>query len=199
MLRFAAMLALLVALDASVAVAQTPSRLRGVVEKVDDQSVTVKSRDGQTLAVKLNPNWGVVAVSKAALADVKQGSFVGVAALRQADGTFKAQEVVVFPEAMRGTGEGHYPWDLTPESTMTNATVDAVVSQVAGPQLTLKYKDGEVKVTVPAEAPIVTLGPGDKALRAPGAAVFVPAIRAADGTLSAGRVLVGKDGLVPPM
>lgn len=199
MLRFAAMLALLVALDASVAVAQTPSRLRGVVEKVDDQSVTVKSRDGQTLAVKLNPNWGVVAVSKAALADVKQGSFVGVAALRQADGTFKAQEVVVFPEAMRGTGEGHYPWDLTPESTMTNATVDAVVSQVAGPQLTLKYKDGEVKVTVPAEAPIVTLGPGDKALLAPGAAVFVPAMRAPDGTLSAGRVLVGKDGLVPPM
>ena len=199
MLRMVAVLALLFALDASVAIAQTPARVRGVVEKVDDQSVTVKSRDGQTLAVKLNPNWGVVAVSKAAMTDIKQGAFVGVAALRQADGTFKAQEVVVFPEAMRGTGEGHYPWDLTPESTMTNATVDAVVSQVNGPQLTLKYKDGEVKIAVPAEAPIVTLGPGDKALLAPGAAVFVPAQRAADGTLSAGRVLVGKDGVVPPM
>jgi Domain of unknown function (DUF5666) len=199
MLRIVAVFALLFALDASVAAAQTPSRVRGVVEKVDDQAVTVKSRDGQTLSVKLNPNWGVVAVSKAALADIKQGTFVGVAALRQADGTFKAQEVVVFPEAMRGTGEGHYPWDLTPESTMTNATVDAVVSQVNGPQLTLKYKDGEVKIAVPAEAPIVTLSPGDKALLAPGAAVFVPAQRAADGTLSAGRVLVGKDGIVPPM
>jgi Domain of unknown function (DUF5666) len=199
MLRIVAVFALLFALDASVAAAQTPSRVRGVVEKVDDQAVTVKSRDGQTLSVKLNPNWGVVAVSKAALADIKQGTFVGVAALRQADGTFKAQEVLVFPEAMRGTGEGHYPWDLTPESTMTNATVDAVVSQVNGPQLTLKYKDGEVKIAVPAEAPIVTLSPGDKALLAPGAAVFVPAQRAADGTLSAGRVLVGKDGIVPPM
>jgi Domain of unknown function (DUF5666) len=199
MLRLVVVLALLFAFDASVVTAQTPSRIRGVVEKVDDQSVTVKSRDGQTLAVKLNPNWGVVAVSKAALADIKQGTFVGVAALRQADGSFKAQEVVVFPEAMRGTGEGHYAWDLTPESTMTNATVDAIVSQVNGPQLTLKYKDGEAKITVPADAPIVTLGPGDKVLLAPGAAVFVPAQRAADGSLSAGRVLVGKDGLVPPM
>jgi Domain of unknown function (DUF5666) len=199
MLRLVVVLALLFAFDTSVVTAQTPSRIRGVVEKVDDQSVMVKSRDGQTLAVKLNPNWGVVAVSKAALADIKQGTFVGVAALRQADGSFKAQEVVVFPEGMRGTGEGHYSWDLTPESTMTNATVDAIVSQVNGPQLTLKYKDGEAKITVPADAPIVTLGPGDKALLAPGAAVFVPAQRAADGTLSAGRVLVGKDGLVPPM
>jgi hypothetical protein len=199
MLRLAALLALLAALDVSAASAQTPTRVRGVIERVDDQSLVVKAREGQTVTIKLAPNLGVVAVTKAALDDVKPGTFVGIAALRQPDGSFKAQEVVVFPESMRGTGEGHYPWDLTPESTMTNATVDAVVSQVNGPVLTLKHKSGETKIAVPAEAPVVTLGPGDKALLAPGAAVFVPATKAADGALSAMRVLVGKDGLVPPM
>jgi hypothetical protein len=199
MRRVAALLVLLAALDVSAAAAQTPARIRGVIERVDDQSLWIKARDGQAVTVKLNPNFGVVAVTKATLDDIKPGTFVGIAALRQGDGSFKAQEVVVFPEAMRGTGEGHYPWDLTPESTMTNATVDAIVSQVSGPLLTLKYKTGEVTIAVPAEAPIVTLGPGDRALLAPGAAVFVPATRAADGALSAMRVLVGKDGLVPPM
>ena len=199
MLRAIALATSLLAVTASLADAQTPSRIRGVVQQVDDQTLTVKSREGETVAIKLNPNWGVVAVTKASLADIRQGTFVGVAALRQPDGTFKAQEVVVFPEAMRGAGEGHYPWDLTPDSTMTNATVDAIVTQVDGPILTLKYKDAQNKIAVPPSAPVVTLGPGDKSLLAPGAAVFVPATRAADGTLSAARVLVGKDGLVPPM
>ena len=161
--------------------------------------MTIKSREGETVTVTLAPSLVVVAVSRASLGDIKSGSFVGAAALPQPDGTFKAQEVVVFPEAMRGTGEGHYPWDLSPGSTMTNAAVVAMVSGNDGTALTLKHKDGEMKVVVPPDAPIVTLGPGDKSLLVPGAGVFVPAVRAADGTLSAGRVLVGKDGLMPPM
>jgi hypothetical protein len=199
MLRIAALIAILVAADVTLATAQTSMRVRGTIERIDDQAMIVKSRDGQTLTVKLNPNLGVVAVTKAALADIKAGSFVGAAALRQPDGTFKVQEIVVFPEAMRGSNEGHYPWDLTPGSTMTNATVDALVVQNDGTGLTLKHKDGETKVVVPADAPVVTLGPGDKSLLVAGAGVFVPATRAADGSLSAGRVLVGKDGLMPPM
>lgn len=200
LMRLAAALFLaLVALAPSPAAAQTPTRVRGVIEKIDADTLTVKSRDGQTLPIAIKDTIGVVAVSKAALSDIKQGAFVGAAALRQPDGSFKAQEVVVFPENMRGTGEGHYPWDLTPDSTMTNATVDAVVAQVDGPVLTLKHKDGQVKVMVPPGTPVVTLGPGDKSLLVPGAGVFVPAVRAADGGLSAARVLVGKDGVVPPM
>lgn len=199
MLRVAVLIASLLAADVTVAAAQTPTRIRGTIESATEQALTIKSRDGQTVTVTLAPNFTVVAVSKASLGDIKSGSFVGAAALPQSDGTFKAQEVLVFPEAMRGTGEGHYPWDLSPGSTMTNAAVDAMVSGNDGTALTLKHKDGEVKVVVPPDAPIVTLGPGDKSLLVPGAGVFVPASRAADGALSAGRVLVGKDGLMPPM
>jgi hypothetical protein len=100
---------------------------------------------------------------------------------------------------MPGNNEGHYSWDLSPGSTMTNATVDAIASGNGGTALTLKHNDGQVKVVVPQGAPIVTLGPGDKSLLVPGAGVFVPVARAADGTLRAGRVLVGKNGLMPPM
>ncbi len=182
-----------------MAAAQTPTRVRGTIESATEQALTIKSRDGQTVTVMLAPNFAVVAVSKASLGDIKSGTFVGAAALPQSDGTFKAQEVLVFPEAMRGTDEGHYPWDLSPGSTMTNAAVSAMVSGNDGTALTLKHKNGEVKVVVPQDAPIVTLGPGDKSLLVPGAGVFVPASKAADGALSAGRVLVGKDGLMPPM
>ena len=199
MLRVAVLIASLLAADVTVAAAQNQVRIRGTLESATEQAMTIKSRDGQTVIVTLAPSLVVVAVSKAALGDIKSGSFVGAAALQQPDGTFKAQEVVVFPEAMRGTGEGHYPWDLSPGSTMTNAAVDALVSGNDGTALTLKHKDGEVKVVVPRNAPIVTLGPGDKKLLVPGAGVFVPASRAADGALTTGRVLVGRDGLMPPM
>jgi hypothetical protein len=199
MLRALALIVTLLIVDPSIEAAQAQIRVRGAIEKVEDHALTVKSRDGQSVTIKLNPNFNVLAVTQATFADIRQGAFVGAAALRQPDGTFKAQEVVIFPEAMRGTGEGHYTWDLTPDSTMTNATVDAVVTDVDGPLLTLKHKDGDVKVMVPTSAPVVTLGPGDKSLLAPGVAVFVPVARAEDGSLSAGRVLAGKDGLVPPM
>jgi hypothetical protein len=199
MLRVAVLIASLLAADVTLAAAQTPTRIRGTIERASEQALTIKSRDGQTVTVTLAPNFTVAAVSKASLGDIKSGSFVGAAALPQPGGTFKAQEVLVFPEAMRGSNEGHYPWDLSPGSTMTNASVTAMVSGNDGTALTLKHKDGEVRVVVPPDAPIVTLGPGDKSLLVPGAGVFVPASRAADGTLSAGRVLVGKDGLMPPM
>lgn len=167
--------------------------------KLDDQSMTVRTREGQSLPIQLSPNRSVVAVTKTSLADVKPGSYVGIAALPQANGPLKAQEVVVFPENMRGASEGHYPWDLTPDSTMTNATVESLVSEASGPLLTLKHKNGETKITVPPDVPIVMLGPGEMGLLKVGAAVFVPARRAPDGMVSAERVLVGKDGVVPPM
>jgi hypothetical protein len=199
MLRVAVLITSLLAADVTVAAAQTPTRIRGTIERASEQALTIKSRNGQTVTVTLTPDFSVVVVSKASLGDIKSGSFVGAAALPRPDGTFKAQEVVVFPEDMRGSSEGHYRWDLSPGSTMTNATVDAMVSGNDGTALTLKHKDGEVKVVVPLDTPIVTLGPGDKSLLVPGAGVFVPASRAADGAISAGRVLVGKNGLMPPM
>jgi hypothetical protein len=138
-------------------------------------------------------------VVAAKLADVKKGSFVSIPSLRQGDGSFKAHGVVVFPEAARVVGQGHDAWDLAPDSMMTNAVVDAVVSQPAGPRLTLNYGGGEVIVTVPADAPVVTLAPGNRRLLTKGAAVFVPATRAADGSLTTARVMVGTDGIAPPM
>jgi len=199
MLRVAVLIASLLAAGVTVADAQTPTRIRGTIERAAEQALTIKSREGQTVIVTLAPNVGVLSVLKASLADIKSGSFVGVAALPQPSGTFKAQEVVVFPENMRGNNEGHYRWDLSPGSTMTNGTVDAMVSGVDGTTLTLKYKDGQVKVVVRPDVPIVTLGPGDRSLLVAGAGVFVPASRAADGGLTTGRVLVGKGGLMPPM
>jgi hypothetical protein len=194
--------ALVAALGAAAAVsAQTapPVRVRGTIDKAESQSLTVKAREGNTVEIRLVENVAVLGVTKAGLADISVGKFVGAAALPQPDGSLKALEVLIFPEAARGTGEGHYAWDLLPESTMTNATVAETVAGVSGPTLTLKYKDGEKKIVVPPEAPIVTFSPADRSLLKPGAAVFVPTQRQGDGSLTASRVLVGRDGLVPPM
>ena len=195
------MLAAAAALFAFGAAAQTaqPSRVRGTIEKIEGQNLAVKSRDGGLVDIKLADKLAVTGVVKAKLADVAVGNFVGIAALPQKDGSLKAVEVLIFPEAARGSNEGHYGWDLMPESTMTNATVAERVSGVDGPTLTLKYKDGVTKITVPPEAPVVTFAPGDRALLTPGAGVFVPATKQADGTLAAAHILVGKDGVMPPM
>jgi hypothetical protein len=117
----------------------------------------------------------------------------------QPDGRLKAQEVLIFPETMRGVGEGHRAWDLTPDSTMTNATVEAAVSDVAGRVLTLTYKDGQQELVVPPGTPVVTLAPGDASLLKPGNYVFLGATQQPGGGLTASRITVGKDGLVPPM
>jgi hypothetical protein len=191
-------LALLIA-TAHVASAQVPIRVRGAIAKLSGRTLTVVSRDNSTVDVRLADNYTVTGVVKAALGDIKEGAFVGTAALPKGDGTFVAQEVVIFPESARGTGEGHYPWDLSPGSTMTNATVDVLVERVEGPLLTLKHKGGLVRVIVPNDVPIVTFAAGDRTMLQPGAHVFIPAQQQADGTVTAARVLVGRDGLVPPM
>jgi hypothetical protein len=185
---------------AAPAAPQTPpTRVRGKVEKLDNTVLKVKTREGGTAEIKLPDNFGVIGVTKAKLTDIKPDKFVGIAAKTQKDGTMQALEVVIFPDNMKGFGEGHYPWDLQPESTMTNATVTNAVKNVKGQVLTLKYKDGEKQITVPKNAPIVTFVPAQMGDIKPGAGVFVNATKQADGSLTAPRVAVGLKGTVPPM
>jgi hypothetical protein len=176
-----------------------PTRLRGAIAAIDGKTATIATREGTRVPVKLADNWTVMLVSPLTLADIKQGSFVGIASLKGPDGTLDALEVLVFPEAARGSNEGHYPWDLQPESLMTNATVSTVASTGDGRTLTLTYKDGTQTIKVKPGTPIVTFAPGDRADAKVGAKVFLGAAKAADGSLTAARMLVGKDGLTPPM
>jgi hypothetical protein len=195
----AAGLALLLSI-APVSAQQPPVRVRGTIEKVDGNTLTVKNREGATVTVVLKDNALIAGVEKAALTDVKQNSFVGITAMPQADGTQKAIEVHIFPEARRGAGEGHRPWDLVPNSTMTNANVEQLVTAVDGPILTMKYKDGEKKITVPNNAVIVQFVNGDKSDLKPGAKIFIAAgTKLANGDIETAGINVGKDGLTPPM
>jgi hypothetical protein len=191
---------LALAFTISSASAQGTVRVRGTIEKVEGNAFVVKSRDGRELKVVPADNALVVAIVKASPADIKQGSFVGVTGMPQADGSQRAIEVHIFPEAMRGTGEGHYAWDLRPQSTMTNANVEHAVTAVDGQTLTLNYKDGEKKIIVPPEATVVTYTTGDKSELKPGTKIFVAAAKnLPDGSLEAPRINYGKDGLTPPM
>jgi Domain of unknown function (DUF5666) len=183
----------------TTALAQDTVRVRGTIERIDGSTYVIKARDGAELKVTLADNPQIAGVVKASLSEIKQGSFVGVTAMPQADGSQRALEVHIFPEAMRGTGEGHYPWDLRPQSTMTNANVEQVVTAVDGQTLTLKYKDGEKKIFVPANTPIVVYVQGDKSDLKPGAKVFIAAIKQPDGTLQGRAWRVGRDGVTPPM
>ncbi len=191
--------------------AQTPApaapqvRLRGVIEKIDALSITIKERGGEVITLVRPAAMAVSEVYPIALSDIKPGSYIGTAAMPQADGTQLALEVLVFPEASRGTGEGHRPYDLRPDSTMTNATVAdlaAAPSSVPGGQkMTLKYKDGEKIVIVPTGAPVVSFKPGNQdeaVLLVPGAKVLVTA-QEQGGKPTALRVLVGRNGFAPPM
>jgi hypothetical protein len=185
-----------------LAFAQAPAptqRIRGDVVSVDGFNIKVKERSGEMLAIKLADNYVVTAVAKVGIEAITPNAFVGAATMPQSDGTQNALEVLVFPESGRGSGEGHYPWDLQPGSMMTNATVAEVVAVGASRRVTLRYKDGEKVVVVPPSAPIVTFEPGDRAMLKPGAHVLLTATRQQDGTLTAARVAIGKDGLVPPM
>jgi Domain of unknown function (DUF5666) len=189
-------------LAASTSFAQQPQtvRVRGTVEAADGPMITVKSRDGQSYKIKLTDNAVVRGIVKAPLSDIKENSFIGVTGMPQADGTQKAVEIHIFPEAMRGTGEGHRPWDLVPSSTMTNATVAQMVKGVSGDEITLKYKDGEKKIVVAPDTVIVTYVPGDRSELKPGAKIFIAAAnKKDDGTLEAPAVSVGRDGVAPPM
>ena len=177
----------------SSAWAQEPMRVRGTVEGMDGPVYLVKTRSGDTVKVALTDKPLFVAMAKASMADIKPGMFIGTTAMPQADGSLRAVEVHIFPEAMRGTGEGHRPWDLEPQSTMTNANVEAAVAGVSGQTLTMKYKGGEKTV-------VVTYAPGDKAELKPGTGIFIAAAeKKPDGTLLTPRITYGKDGLTPPM
>jgi len=193
--------AFLLTLGTSLAAAQQPQtvRVRGAIETVDNATMTVKGRDGTTVAVKLTPNLRIRSLEKKSLADVTRGSFVGITAMPQPDGTEKALEIHIFPEAMRGTGEGHRPWDLMPKSTMTNANVESVVVGLGERVLTLKYKDGEKTFSVPANVDVVMFVPGTVADLKPGERVFVAAKKLADGTLEPLFITVGRNGVNPPM
>ncbi len=185
---------------ADTASAQQPARVRGTIEKVDGGTLLVKTREGTEVTVNLTDKAPVNGVVKAALADIKQNSFIGITAMPQPDGTQKALEVHIFPESRRGTGEGHRPWDLVPQSTMTNANVEQLVTAVDGPVLTMKYKDGEKKISVPNNIPIVAFVAGDRADLKPGAKIFVAAgTKKPDGTIEAPGINVGRDGVTPPM
>jgi hypothetical protein len=184
----------------SAAGAQDTMRVRGTIERVDGPIYVVKARDGAELKITLMDKGVLVAIVKASLADIKPGLFVGSTGMPQPDGSQKAIEVHIFPEAMRGTGEGHYAWDLEANSTMTNANVEESVTGVDGQALTLKYKNGEKKILVTPQTAIVTYNPGDKADLKAGTKIFIAAAKKQpDGTLQAARINYGKDGLTPPM
>jgi len=185
----------------SIALAQTtpPARVRGTIDSVNGQTLTMKSRDGATVNIKLADNTPVRAVVKASLADVKQGGFVGVTGMPQPDGTQKAIEIHIFPEALRGTGEGHHPWDLAPNSTMTNGAVDNEVAVSDGRKLVLKYKDGEKTFVVTPDTAIVAFAPATMTDVKPGTKAFVTATKQPDGALTASNIAVGRDGISPPM
>ena len=174
-------------------------RVRGTVVALEGSTLRIKAREGIDATIALKRDWKVSGVAKASADDIKVGDFVGVASLPKAGGGDGALEVVIFPAAMKGTGEGSRGWDLKPNSTMTNATVANAVTEVDGRTITLSYHGQEKKISIGADTPVVTFATATPADLTPGATVFVPADKAADGTLSAGRVVVGTKGVVPPM
>lgn len=174
-------------------------RVRGTVASFEPSLLTVKTRQGDTSAIKLNAGWKISGIASASVKDIKQGDFLGIASVSKADGGSGALEVVVFPAALKGTGEGDRPWDLQPNSRMTNGTV-ADVTDINGRAVTLTYDNGQTKkISIPDTTPVVTFAPATPTDLKPGATVVVTAERAADGTLSSGRVVVGNNGVAPPM
>jgi hypothetical protein len=198
--RLVAVAALVLASIAIASAQEQTVRVRGTIDGIDGQTMSVAARDGTKLAIKITDNVVVMGVVKASMADVKSGSYVGVAGIPQEDGSQRALEVLIFPDAMRGIAEGIRPWDLRPNSMMTNATVAEVVAKIGSHTMTLKYKDGEKTVVVPPDAPVVTYVPGDRRELKPGAKIFIAgAAKQPDGSLVAARIGVGRDGLTPPM
>ena len=193
----------MVAASSFYAIAQqppSPSRVRGTIESVDGDVLLVKSRSGEDVKLHMTPDMRLVGISKISLSDIKVGSFIGTTTVPGPDGIPTAVEVHVFPEDMRGTGEGSRPYDLRPNSTMTNATVTAEsVAANDGHSLMVKYKDGEKKVSVPSETPVVTYVPADKSDLKAGAKVIAFTKKLPDGSFETNRISIGRDGLTPPM
>jgi hypothetical protein len=179
--------------------AGTPQRVRGTVEKLDGQNLTVKSRDGQALTIALAPNVVVSYLVKKTAADIKTGDYVASTGIKGTDGKVHAIEVRIFPEALRGAGEGQYPWDLKPDSIMTNATVGTITKAGQGNVVKVSYKGSESEYTIDPDTPVYGTANGDLTLVKPGAAVFVIAQKQDDGKLTAARMYTEKDGIKPPM
>ena len=195
---------LLIAALSAIAVAQAPAansqvRIRGTVEKMDGQMLTVKANNGQSMTVKLADNYTVMGIAKAGIADVASGKFIGTTTVGERNGGLVALEIHIFPENMRGTGEGHRDWDLRPESKMTNANVADVKAMGKERMLTVQYKGGEKQILVAENTVVVSYAPAEKSELKPGAPVFIGAQRQVDGSLTAPRVNVGLNGQVPPM
>jgi hypothetical protein len=190
--------ALLAAGTAAYAQNAQPTGVRGTITSFAGNDLKVHTRDGKDLDVKVAPNTPIRAVTIAKITEIKSNSYIGTAAVPQANGTLKALEVHVFPDSMRGSGDGHRPWDLGPNSSMTNGTVGNVVVS-DGRTITVKYKGGEKKIFVPEDVPIVDLEPGDASLLVPGAKVVLFAHNEADGSLTANFISAGKNGVTPPM
>lgn len=193
---------LLTATLSSPALAQASTdqvRVRGTVISLKNDELQVKSREGQAVTVKLKAGWAVSAVAKASVEDIKTGDFVGIASLPKSEGGDGALEVLILPPELKGAGEGSYGWDLKPNSTMTNATVADAVKSVSGRTVTVNFHGQEKKISIGDKTPVVTLAPATPADIKAGTVVFVPAEKGADGGLSAARLIVGKNGVVPPM
>jgi hypothetical protein len=200
MLRRAFVIFTIAATLAAPALAQETMRVRGAIERIDGSTLYVKTRDGADLKIALADKPVFTAIIPATLADLKPGTYVGSAAMPGPDGSLSAVEVHIFPEAMRGTGEGHRPWDGGAQATMTNANVETAVAGVDGQTLTLKYKDGEKKLLVTPQTAIVSFAPGDRAEGRAGTKIFIAAAqKQPDGSLQATRISYGRDGLTPPM
>ena len=202
LLRFAGLSTLLIlvgSLNAGSALAQMPTvTIRGALLAVDGDTLSINPNIGEQLNVKLAKDTRVVGVVSAGIEDIKSGSYIGTAAIPQADGSQKALEVHIFPPAMAGTGDGHRSFDLAPNSTMTNGSVGDVVAS-SGRTLTLKYNGGEKKIIVPENVPIVRFEAAERTMLVAGAKVVVRARKEADGSLTAVSVIVGKNGVTPPM
>lgn len=198
-----AITALLIATVSLGAVAQAPAntsvRVRGVVEKIDGQVLTVKSRTGEKMVIKLADGYSVMGIAKASIADIASNKYIGTTTLGERNGALVALEVHIFPESMRGIAEGYHDWDLRPNSKMTNANVASITKMGRDRLVTVQYKDGEKKVLVPPTANIVAFTPTEPSVLKPGAHVFLVTQRQPDGSLTAARVSVGLKGQVPPM
>jgi len=193
----------LISAISAVAIAQAPAnppvRIRGAVEKLDGLTMVVKTRDGQTVNVKLADNYSVMGLARASVADIGNGKYIGTTTVGERDGALVALEVHIFTDAMRGTAEGHMDWDLRPQSKMTNANVASIVSMGKDRILTVQYKGGEKKILVPANAAVVAFTPAERSELKPGAQIFAVTQRQPDGSLAAARVNVGLKGQIPPM
>lgn len=174
-------------------------RVRGTIDTFDGSTLTVKTREGETDKISLKSGWMVAGVKAASVDDIKPGDYVGIASLPKSDGGDGALEVLIFPAAMKGTGEGISAYDLKPNSKMTNATVSNIDKGASGQELTLSFKGETRKMSVPTGTPIVTFANASQSNLVSGAAIIVTAEKASDGSLSASRVAVGLDGIVPPM